>query len=133
MMADDYSFGTTEATPGNDQREEYRLAGRVRVWIELESAMPENRDDTRRIEAHSYDVSSAGLRVGVAEVLTEGALLPVTIALDSQHATFELMAEVVWCREAAEEGLQAGLRLLESDETAYMEWMEAVARAMEEN
>ncbi|WP_339801401.1 PilZ domain-containing protein [uncultured Marinobacter sp.] len=133
MTADDYSFGTTDTTHGNDQREEYRLTGRVRVWIELESAVPEHGDSTRRIEASSYDVSSAGLRVGVAETLTRGALLPVTIALDSHHSTFELMAEVVWCREVPGDGLQAGLRLVESDETAYLEWMEAVARAMEEN
>ncbi len=37
------------------------------------------------------------------------------------------MVEVVWCRASTESGFLVGLRIIESDETAYLEWVEAVA------
>ncbi|WP_372971569.1 hypothetical protein [Marinobacter sp.] len=45
---------------------------------------------------------------------------------------FRLMVEVVWCRPADDTGWLVGLQILESDDTAYLEWVEAVARAMSE-
>jgi hypothetical protein len=38
--------------------------------------------------------------------------------------------DVIWCRPTAYDHWLVGLRILESDDTAYLEWVEAVARAM---
>jgi hypothetical protein len=42
------------------------------------------------------------------------------------------MVEVVWCRETGQEYL-VGVQILESDETDYLEWMDAVATALAES
>ena len=39
------------------------------------------------------------------------------------------MVEVIWCRPN-ESSFLVGARIIESDETAYVEWVEAVASAM---
>jgi hypothetical protein len=40
--------------------------------------------------------------------------------------------EVVWCRASTETSWLVGLQILESDDTSYLEWVEAVAKAMSE-
>lgn len=129
MSSDSYDFSVSAACPENDQRGEFRLAGRVRVRIELQSAGPDLADQSEYLDGVTYDVSPGGLRLGVSEPLTEGAILPVMVTLPGQGA-FNLMAEVVWCRPSGGHW-QAGLQLLESDETGFADWMESVARAMD--
>lgn len=63
------------------------------------------------------------------EPVSLGALLPAWVGLGETDQEFSLMLEVVWCRPYESEFL-VGAQILQSDETAYVEWVEAVAIAM---
>lgn len=118
----------TDTPETQDQREEYRLAGRVGVAIEVEAAQPGL--PARILQGSSRDISASGVSLNAPEALPEGALLPVTLTLD-QEEPFTLMGEVRWCEPRPEgPGYRIGLTLLDSDDTAYLEWKEAMARLL---
>lgn len=132
----DYSFGDHDDSPeSGDSRSEYRLTASARVTIELEAPAPEDieEDVPRNLMSRTSDLSAKGIRLSTHEPLTEGALLPVQVSLDDVAEPFRLMVEVVWCRPSTETGWLVGLQIVESDETSYLEWVEAVARAMSES
>lgn len=131
----DYSFGDHDDSPeSGDNRSEYRLTASARVTIELEAPGPEDGGESapRTLVSRTSDLSAKGVRLRTHEPLTAGALLPVEICLDEVAEPFQLMAEVVWCRPSSESSWLVGLQIMESDETSYLEWVEAVARAMSE-
>lgn len=118
----------TEIPDTEDQREEYRLTGRVAVAIEVEAA--QSGLPARILRGNSRDISANGISLNAPEALPEGALLPVTLTLD-QEESFTLMGEVRWCEpRASGPGYRIGLTLLDSDDTAYLEWKEAMARLL---
>ncbi|KAA1175137.1 PilZ domain-containing protein [Marinobacter salinexigens] len=133
MSDTDYGFGNTnEASVRAESRREYRLTVRAIAMLEMEASDPEGSGEGtqgRAIHCRIRDISAAGFSLYCDEPLTEGALLPVTIDLDNPVAPIGLMVEVVWCcpDEAA---FLAGLHIVESDGTGYVEWVEAVASAM---
>ena len=131
----DYGMAPDGGANGDgDQRREYRLVARARVWLELESPPPEDGkgahlDDARWLACGIRDFSAHGLSLTSAEALPEGALLPARVQLGRQPEPFRLMVEVVWSQPGAG-GFLSGVRILESDGTACLEWVEAVAEAM---
>lgn len=127
---DPYAFGTPEAEPERDQRQEFRLSGRASVTLELEAAEPGGDGTARLARASSSDVSSGGLRVITREALPSGALLPARIQLPGVPAPCLLMVEVVWCRPADDHGWQSGLRILDTGDSDYLQWMETMAEIM---
>lgn len=129
---DPYAFGTDELDPDQDQRDEFRLVGRASVALELESAEPDGQVPARIAHAESSDVSPGGLRVVTSEALTPGALLPASIRLQGAAEDCALTVEVVWCRPTEGDRWQSGLKILETGDSDYLDWMDAVARAMEE-
>ncbi|WP_372998020.1 PilZ domain-containing protein [Marinobacter sp.] len=131
MADNDYSFGTRNELPlDQDNRADYRLTARARAILELESGMPEDSPaEARELVCGIRDISASGLCLSSAEALSLGALLPAKVFLGNHTEPFGLMVEVVWCRPN-ESGFLVGVRIIESDETAYVEWMEAVASAM---
>lgn len=131
----DYTFGDYEDAPDSgDNRSEYRLTASARVTMELESSVPEDASAGagRTLVSRTSDLSARGIRLATSEPLTTGALLPAWVSLEDVSEPFRLMVEVVWCRPAEDLGWLVGLQILESDDTAYLEWVEAVARAMSE-
>lgn len=117
-----------ETPETEDQREEYRLTGRVAVAIEVEAA--QSGQPARILQGKSRDISASGVSLNAPEALPEGALLPVTLTLD-QEEPLALMGEVRWCEpRTSGPGYRIGLTLLDSDETAYLEWKEAMARLL---
>jgi hypothetical protein len=132
----DYNFGNNEddAAP-EDHRSEYRLTGSAKVTLELESSEPENGQALagRNLISKTRDLSAQGFSLLTNEPLPEGALLVAWIKLDIEPESFQLTVDVIWCREDSAGRWLVGLRILESDDTAYLEWAEAVARAMSEN
>ncbi len=109
MADNDYTFGTRNEPPfEKDNRADYRLTARARAVLELESGLPEEETPEAR-----------------------DALLPASVSLGNHNEPFTLMVEVVWCRPN-ESGFLVGVRIIESDETAYVEWVEAVASAMDQ-
>ena len=65
------------------------------------------------------------------EPFTQGAILSASVDLANGASTYGLTIEVKWCRPV-EQGYLVGVGVLESDETDYLEWMEAIADALAE-
>lgn len=117
--------------PANDQRQEFRLTGRIRVDVEIEAA--EGQTPARLVHCSSSDISANGLRVNCADPLPEGAILPLFIQLEGKR--FQLMGEVKWCFPAdaqPQPGYVAGFALYESDQTSILEWKEALVHLLAE-
>ncbi|WP_417566731.1 PilZ domain-containing protein [Marinobacter sp.] len=136
MTDNDYSFGTQqEPNIDQDNRADYRLTARARVSLELESGPPGTPEDTssadKELVCGIRDMSAGGLCLFSAEPVSLDALLAATVFLGNHDQPFRLMVEVVWCRPH-ESAFLVGVRIIESDETAYVEWVEAVAKAMAE-
>ncbi|MGO1693429.1 MAG: PilZ domain-containing protein [Marinobacter sp.] len=134
MKETDYTFGTLDgATTGPDNRMQYRLTARARVTLELEASFPGGEHvpctPGREMVCEIRDISTNGLNLISSEPLSPGALYPATVSLSAQAEPFFLTLEVVWCC-ADEPDYLAGVRIIESDQTAYVEWVEAVANAM---
>ncbi|WP_165495749.1 PilZ domain-containing protein [Marinobacter halodurans] len=130
----DYEFGSQPETD-NEQRREFRLTGRVMVSFELESAEPNASDKPRFLRCYTSDLSASGIRVVATEALPDGAILPATVELvqAGQETLYPLMVEVVWCRPDDEGAWQVGLQVLESDDTAVLEWLETMIRALDDD
>ncbi len=133
MAENDYSFGTGNEPRGDqDNRTSYRLTARARAILELESGEPDQTSsDNRDLVCGIRDISAGGLCLATAEPLSLDALLPARVFLGNHREPFLLMVEVVWCRPH-EQAFLVGVRIIESDDTAYVEWVEAVALAMEQ-
>jgi len=134
MTDKDYSFGYEEIHPsGPDNRADYRLAARALAVLELESDTPAYAGDSgmpaRKLECRIRDLSASGLSLLASEPLTKGALIPAQVYLTPGANALGLMLEIVWCRPEST-GFLSGARILESDDTACVEWMEAVASAL---
>lgn len=132
----DYNFGDDdEVSSTGDNRSEYRLTGSAQVTLELESMEPESDDDGagRTLVSKTRDLSAQGFCLTTREPLVENALLSAWINLDGERESFQLTVHVVWCRPASAGQWLVGLRILESDDTSYLEWVEAVARAMSDD
>lgn len=131
----DYNFGDRdESEEYGDNRSEYRLTASAKVTVELESPAPDESGNgvARSLVSRTSDLSARGIRIITSEPLTTGAILPAWVSLEEVSEPFRLMVEVVWCRAADANGWLVGLQILESDDTAYLEWVEAVARVMSE-
>ncbi|MAA63445.1 MAG: pilus assembly protein PilZ [Alteromonadaceae bacterium] len=130
----DYDLDASQGA-GQDQRSEFRLSARAMAHIELESPEPDLATPGPDIlSCYTTDLSATGVRLISKLKLPLGALLPVTIELargDSSER-FPLMMEVVWCRAQGSASWNVGLKILESDDTALVEWLDLVARAMED-
>lgn len=129
---DPYEFGNAELDPEQDQRQEFRLVGRAHVTLELEAAEPGGADEARLADASSSDVSPGGLRLTTDEALPPGALLPAKIQLPGAPEPCLLTVEVIWCQPTGTDRWQSGLKILDTGDSDYLGWMEAMARAMEE-
>ncbi len=134
MTDTDYSFGNRDMGPsGPENRADYRLTARAVAVLELESDTPALAGGkglpARKLECRIRDLSTSGLSLLSTEALTPGALIPAMVMLTPTAEPLSLMVEIVWCRPESP-GFLAGLRILESDGTACVEWMEAVASAL---
>lgn len=132
----DYSFGNDEEPLGDtDNRSEYRLTGCAQVTLELEASEPDADGDLegRRLVSKTRDLSVQGFSLTTREPLLQNALLSAWVKLDGEPEAFQLTVDVIWCRPASPGQWLVGLRILESDDTAYLEWVDAVARVMSED
>ena len=131
----DYSFGQREELPGGrDNRTDYRLTARAQAVLELETDPPAGANEEtprRQLACRIRDISARGLSLYSPEPITIGALLPVAVSLGNHPEPFRLMMEVVWCRPNDSAFLVGG-QIIDSDDTAYVEWLDAVAKALAE-
>lgn len=124
----DYTLEGGSTLP--DQRTEYRLTGRARVTLELEAADSVSGLEGRQLVSYTTDLSANGIRLTTSEELPLQALLPTAVVLDGSDTVFNLTGEVVWCNAQDASSWAVGLKILESDGTSFVEWIEAVAAAM---
>jgi len=134
MVDDNYEFGSAQGLPGGqDNREDYRLTARALAWFWLDSPEPELETPevlkAAPLECQIRDISARGLSLVSSEPLALNSLLMAEISLGHRPQRFRLMVEVMWCRQAGRDYL-VGVHVLESDETDYLDWMEAVASAL---
>lgn len=134
MIDADYEFGKAEQSREiTENRVDYRLTATARATLELESTLPGPAEDEssggRQLVCRIRDISARGVSLFSKEPVSLGALLPAWVCLGDPKQEFSLMLEVVWCRPCESEFL-VGAQILQSDETAYVEWVEAVAIAM---
>lgn len=124
--------GFEDWIPSDDQRQEYRLTGRVWVYVEVEAPDPESGGEGRSVKCWSSDISANGLRIQGPEAFPAGALLPVCVEIENDQAYF-LMGEVKWCRpvEGDEPTYMAGFEIHESDRTSILEWKEAIVQLLD--
>lgn len=132
-MDKDYHFGQEVAVPdGAEKREDYRLSTRATVRLHVESAEPSVlggasfEGSVRTCEVR--DLSASGMSLVTSEVLRIGSLLTAEVQLSGRHEFLKLMVEVVWQKAEGARYLN-GVRVVDSDETDYLRWLEAVADA----
>lgn len=133
MADNDYSFGNGDEKPEHgENRQEFRLTGNARVVLELESPSPEDPEGLK-LTFNTRDISPTGIRLRSREPLTPQALLSARVELAGSGEVYPLTVEVVWCKPGTEGHWLVGLSIIESDDTAYIDWLEAVARAIGED
>ncbi|WP_166259885.1 PilZ domain-containing protein [Marinobacter salicampi] len=135
MNQDDYSFGRERPAVDEDQRSEFRLAGRATIVIELEAPDPEEQglDSGVRMICQTDDLSVNGLRIRTPKPLIVGAWLPIEITLAENGGPYPLASEVIWCEQRKERDWLVGMKILVTEEGAYIDWVDAVSRAMTED
>ncbi|PAV24900.1 PilZ domain-containing protein [Tamilnaduibacter salinus] len=133
MNEPDYRFGEQPETE-TEQRHEFRLSGRARVWLQVEAPGPEESGDGRWLACDGHDFSANGLRVCSTEPLSVGALIVgvVQLARPGGRADYTLMFETIWSQDDGDGRHRSGLRVLESDDTSLADWLDAVADAMDD-
>lgn len=115
-----------------DKRADYRLAGRARVVLEVESDDPGSGVGARTLSADTRDLSAGGIRIETTEPVTVGALLPARVQLVPNQPFHELTVDVIWC-DRGKEGRDrwlVGLKVVSSESPAFLGWVEAVAVAL---
>lgn len=135
MTDTDYTFGTrNELAAGQENRSQYRLIARARLALELEASEPGSgsrpASSGRELVCGIRDISASGLCVVAEENLPVGALFTALVTLGNHEEPFVLTVEIVWCRQA-DQAYTVGMKIIESEQTAYVEWMDAVASALE--
>lgn len=137
MTDQNYTFGTGPELPrGHDDRADYRLTARAFAGVQVETseplgALPPGMPGQRIVKCRIRDISSGGFSLVAREVLPEGSILTSNVDLGNGKPSYRLTIETMWCRPV-NQGYLVGVRVLESDETDYLEWMDAVADALAE-
>ncbi|MFL1465606.1 PilZ domain-containing protein [Marinobacter sp. DUT-3] len=134
----DYNFGNNEDVPaGKDSRGDYRLFASAYATLELDSGMPGSSggpsSGARILECRIRDLSVGGLCLVTSLPVTTGALLSASVTLGRGHSPFQFTVEVVWCHEGSPGEWLVGIRIQESDDTSYLDWVEAVSKVMVED
>ena len=132
-MDKDYRFGQEASVPdGADKREDYRLSARATARLHVESAEPSGlggssfEGSVRTCEVR--DLSASGMSLVTSEALRIGSLLTAEVHLSGQQESLRLTIEVIWQKAEGARYLN-GVRVFDSDETDYLNWLEAVAEA----
>ncbi|WP_166268302.1 PilZ domain-containing protein [Marinobacter caseinilyticus] len=135
MNDDDYSFGQDADTlmSPDEQRSEFRLAGRATVVLQLEAQSPESEREGKTLTCYTHDISTSGVRVQTREAISLGALLSMLIKFDDAGEGYSLIGEVVWTKAGEAGDWVVGLKILESDETSFIDWLDAIGKAMSED
>lgn len=128
MSDQDYAFGSGPE-PDEEHRTEYRLTARASARIRLASADPDTAAGDEEFTGGIRDISAQGFRIIADTAVPPGSLHEAIVTLDAR-AQMQLIVEVIWCRPEEGGDYLMGMKVLESDDTDYLDWLEAVAEAL---
>ena len=108
-----------------DQRQEYRLATQLTVFIEL---CNESDERVVIVISHSLDISANGLRIITDRELPLGSIVRNSVQTENADQQFTLISEVKWQQPWKHHGeYLVGLALFESDDSDIQRWKEFIA------
>lgn len=113
----------------SDQRQEFRLAKALTVFIELPSQMDR---EPEIVISRCCDVSANGLRVTAdRELPLSGIVRTCVQATEGGSARFVLICEVQWVKYETSSGAYlTGLKLFDSDNSDIIEWKTYIANTI---
>jgi hypothetical protein len=104
-----------------EKRGETRLNERAALFIEVESAEPDQPDSGRVVVCEAVDLSANGIQCKIEEQLAVGAIFQVALVLPTFDNVYKLSAEVMWVKQAGVE-YATGLRFFDSEGTEIVDW-----------
>jgi len=111
--------------PPENQRQEYRLATQLTVFIELGD---EKSNDPIIVISRSLDISANGLRIITDRELPVGSIVRSCVQSLDIEQRFLLITEVKWSQPWQESGeFLVGLALFDSQDSHIQEWKEFIA------
>ena len=111
-----------------EQRDEYRIAGRVVADLQVADGVGD--EPPRWLRCRTRDISASGLSITADEPVVEGALLNLRVTVDDS-AVHALLAEVRSSREWEDGFWRIGLAVLDTGDDSLPAWKETVALLME--
>lgn len=109
-----------------DRRREYRLPGKLGIFVELRAAGIEDGSPAEILACSGLDLSPGGLQLLLDRPLPVGAILRLGADFGQGAVVLNVVGEVRWCRPAAV-GYQVGFALFDSEGTDIADWKKQVA------
>jgi hypothetical protein len=108
-----------------DKRQHLRLPVASKVFIELVATPAGSLEPCTVALCNTLDISRGGLRVGLDQELTVGAILQIGVQLSDVDDTLYLAGEVRWCRplQAPQHGWSAGFKLMNAGDSDIDNWI----------
>ena len=112
-----------------DSRDYLRLPLQSRVFIELIAPEVGGGEPGNVIMCSSFNMSRAGLRVGLVHELLVGSILQIGVELPDLQDTLYLAGEVRWClaNHEPEAGWSAGFAILNAGDSDIDRWVALLA------
>ncbi|MEM1153186.1 MAG: PilZ domain-containing protein [Pseudomonadota bacterium] len=114
----------------DEQRKHTRLKVESTVFIEMVSPGIGGAKTDKTTVCKSLDMSRGGLRVGLSQHLSEGAMMQIGVDVPGVGDTLYLTGEVRWCLQSAEDehAWTAGFELIPTRESDIGRWTELLAK-----
>ncbi|MEM8560734.1 MAG: PilZ domain-containing protein [Pseudomonadota bacterium] len=116
-------------TMSDEQRKHIRLNVESTVFIEMVSPGIGGATSDKAAVCKSLDISRGGLRVGLNQSLSEGAIMQIGVDVPGADGTLYLTGEVRWCLQSPqdEHAWTAGFELIPTKESDIERWTEMLA------
>lgn len=111
-----------------EQRNEYRLAGRVVADLQVADGVGDQ--PPRWLRCCTRDISASGISLTADEPVVANALLNLRVTIDD-GAIHSLLAEVRSCREWEDGFWRIGLAVVDAGDNSLADWKEAVATLLD--
>lgn len=110
----------------NDRRQEYRLADRATVFVEVRSASADGSTPAEILAGSGVDLSANGLQMLLDRPLQAGAILRLGADFGQSSPRLYVIGEVRWSR-AESDGFRVGFSLFDSEGSDIVAWKEKIA------
>ena len=120
----------------NEKRRDLRISLNCMVcFLEVQSLHSSHSNETsykQELICEISDISTNGIRIDIDHPLEQGAIHSFRIQFPETNSTFHLVGEIAWSKNSGADGPQAGILLIESDNTDIAEWKKQMASLMED-